>query len=95
MVSADVRKQIPYTELPNFTEVVAVGTAAALVSIRSITRELSDDKFFYRDGANEAGPCCVKLTKALQDIQRGRARDTFGWLDQVGHYGSYVMSAPE
>lgn len=32
--------QIKYHELPNFTEVMAAGTAAALVPIRSITRRV-------------------------------------------------------
>jgi branched-chain amino acid aminotransferase len=32
--------QIKYSELPNFTEVMAAGTAAALVPIRSITRKM-------------------------------------------------------
>ena len=33
-------EQIKYSELPNFTEVMAAGTAAALVPIRSITRRI-------------------------------------------------------
>ena len=33
--------QIKYTELPNFSEVMAAGTAAALVPIRSITRRIA------------------------------------------------------
>ncbi len=33
-------RQIKYSELPNFSEVMAAGTAAALVPIRSITRRL-------------------------------------------------------
>lgn len=33
-------EQIKYSELPNFTEVMAAGTAAALVPIRSITRRM-------------------------------------------------------
>ncbi len=32
--------QIKYAELPNFQEVMAAGTAAALVPIRSITRRI-------------------------------------------------------
>ena len=36
-------KQIKYSELPNFTEVMAAGTAAALVPIRSITRRVHAD----------------------------------------------------
>lgn len=35
------RRQVKYTEFPQFTEVMAAGTAAALVPIRSITRRLT------------------------------------------------------
>ncbi|KLU81102.1 branched-chain-amino-acid aminotransferase 1 [Magnaporthiopsis poae ATCC 64411] len=40
------KRQIKYAELPNFTEIMAAGTAAALVPIRSITRRMgaSDPK---------------------------------------------------
>lgn len=34
----NTEKQIKYTELPQFSEVMAAGTAAALVPIRSISR---------------------------------------------------------
>lgn len=36
------KRTIKYSELPNFTEVMAAGTAAALVPIRSITRRASE-----------------------------------------------------
>ncbi|KAL8335258.1 hypothetical protein RB598_009450 [Gaeumannomyces tritici] len=36
------KRQIKYTELPNFSEIMAAGTAAALVPIRSITRRMAD-----------------------------------------------------
>ncbi|KAK3393348.1 aminotransferase [Podospora didyma] len=36
------KRPIKYSELPNFTEVMAAGTAAALVPIRSITRHITD-----------------------------------------------------
>lgn len=38
--------QIKYSELPNFTEVMAAGTAAALVPIRSITRRTAPSASF-------------------------------------------------
>lgn len=75
--------QIKYEELSTFDEVIAVGTAAALVPIRSITRQSLDQKFLYQDGSSSAGPCCRKLLQALQDIQRGVSNDAFGWREQV------------
>ncbi|EKG18858.1 hypothetical protein MPH_03874 [Macrophomina phaseolina MS6] len=76
-------RSIKYEELSSFDEVIAVGTAAALVPIRSITRQSLDQKFVYQGGSNAAGPCCQKLLQALQDIQRGVSHDAFGWREQV------------
>jgi len=76
-------RPIPYEELPSFSEVMAAGTAAALVPIKSITMESKGDKFVYRDSSDEPGPACVKLLKTLKGIQQGKITDTFGWLSKV------------
>lgn len=68
---------------------MAVGTAAALLPIKSITRKSTSDQFVYRDGSPEAGPCCLKLSKLLKDIQKGRAEDTFGWRMRVDEMKGY------
>lgn len=77
------RRPITYDELPSFSEIVAAGTAAALVPIKSITMRSRDDKFLYRDGSDEAGPAAVKLLTTLKGIQQGKIKDTFGWLEYV------------
>jgi branched-chain amino acid aminotransferase len=76
-------RPIKYDELPTFTEVIAVGTAAALVPVKSITMRSRNDKFTYNGGASEPGPACVKLLTALKSIQQGKVKDAFGWLDLV------------
>ncbi|KAF2199817.1 branched-chain amino acid aminotransferase II [Delitschia confertaspora ATCC 74209] len=76
-------REIPYTELPTFSEVLAAGTAAALVPIRSITMKSKGDKFEYKAAATEPGPCCVKLLSTLKGIQQGKIEDKFGWLLEV------------
>jgi branched-chain amino acid aminotransferase len=76
-------REIPYTELPTFTEVLAAGTAAALVPIRSITMKSKNDKIVYEAAASEPGPACVKLLTTLKGIQQGKIEDTFGWLHTV------------
>lgn len=76
-------RPITYEELPSFSEIVAAGTAAALVPIKSITMRSRNDKFLYRDGSDEAGPAAVKLLSTLKGIQQGKIDDTFGWLDYV------------
>ncbi|KAL8684247.1 MAG: hypothetical protein Q9224_006491, partial [Gallowayella concinna] len=77
------KRPIEYGELPSFTEVMAAGTAAALVPIKSITMKSKGDKFLYQGGGDEPGPACVRLLTTLKGIQQGKIKDSFGWLDFV------------
>ena len=83
------RRSIKYEELSTFTEVMAAGTAAALVPIKSITMKSRNDKFLYQDGSDEPGPACVKLLTTLKGIQQGKIEDTFGWLEYVEEAKGY------
>lgn len=83
-------RPITYAELPSFSEVMAAGTAAALVPIKSITMESKGDKFEYQNGSDEPGPVCVKLLTTLKGIQLGKIKDEFGWLDRVEKPEGYV-----
>jgi len=76
-------REIKYEELPEFEEIMAAGTAAALVPIKSITMKSKGDKFVYQNGNDEPGPHCAKLLATLKGIQQGKIKDTFGWLDLV------------
>ncbi|KAK4992672.1 hypothetical protein LTR50_001006 [Elasticomyces elasticus] len=76
-------REIKYDELPTFSEVMAAGTAAALVPIKSITMRSRNDEFKYHGGDGEPGPVVIKLLSTLKGIQRGKIKDTFGWLDPV------------
>ena len=76
-------RPVTYEELPTFTEIMAAGTAAALVPIKSITMKSRNDKFLYQGGGNEPGPAFVKLLTMLKSIQQGKVEDPFGWLDFV------------
>lgn len=74
------KRRVAYDELKDFTEVMAAGTAASLVPIKSITMRSKGDKFEYAGKEdNEPGPVCVKLLKTLKDIQQGKIEDQFGW----------------
>lgn len=76
--------QIKYEELPSFTEVLAAGTAAALVPIKSITRKSRDETTEYIPAdSNEPGPVIVELLQTLKGIQLGKVKDTFGWNSKV------------
>lgn len=62
---------------------MAVGTAAALLPIKSITRKSTSDKFIYQNGADQPGPCTLKLSETIKGIQKGKIEDTFGWCVKV------------
>ena len=86
-------RPITYEELPSFAEVMAAGTAAALVPVKSITMRSKKEKFHYGDGGEEPGPCCTRLLATLQGIQQGKIKDAFGWLDVVKEAGNYSETA--
>ena len=77
------QRPVKYEELPSFTEVMAAGTAAALVPIKSITMKSKNDKFLYQGGGDEPGPACIKLLTTYKAIQSGKMEDQFGWRDYV------------
>lgn len=76
-------RSIKYEELPEFTEVIAAGTAAALVPIKSITMKRKGDKFTYQNESDEPGPAFTKLLTTYKAIQLGKTKDIYGWLDPV------------
>lgn len=76
------KRPIPYGELKEFDEVLAAGTAAALVPIKSVIMKSRGDKFEYLQ-SSEPGPVCLKLLATLRDRQFGRVEDDKGWLTRV------------
>ncbi|KAG9258288.1 aminotransferase [Emericellopsis atlantica] len=77
------RRPVKYTELEHFSEIMACGTAVALVGIRSITRESTNEVLRYSDRNGELGPYTKILQEHLCDIHKGRAADRFGWMHKV------------
>ena len=77
------RRCILYKELSTFTEVIAAGTAAVLVPIKSITMRSAGHRFVYGDGSDKPGRIVSKLLSMLKGIQTGAIEDQFGWLDYV------------
>ena len=74
------RRRIDYAELPEFKEIMAAGTAASLVPIKSITMQSRDDKFEYPINEKlDPGPVCGQLLSTLKGIQQGKVKDQFGW----------------
>ncbi|KAI9796309.1 MAG: hypothetical protein M1833_006394 [Piccolia ochrophora] len=87
--------EIPYTELHTFTEILAAGTAAALVPIKSITHRTADNKFTYGDGTDDYGSAFTRLLTTLRGIQQGKLHDTFGWRERVQEPEAYGWKAIE
>ncbi|KAL3420505.1 branched-chain-amino-acid aminotransferase TOXF [Phlyctema vagabunda] len=75
------KRSIKYEELKTFSEVLAVGTAASILPIKSISRKLTNDKFVYTD--SDVGPVHKQLSQTLKDIQKGRQEENFGWTYSV------------
>ncbi|GJP94894.1 hypothetical protein CBS147353_3020 [Aspergillus niger] len=75
------KRSVKYEEIREFDEVIAAGTAAGLVPVRSITMKSKGDKWGFECGGEkgEGGPVCRKLLGLLQGIQTGEVEDVFGW----------------
>lgn len=81
------KRRVPYNEIGDFDEVMAAGTAAALVPIRSVTMKSRGDRFEFDDGREgQGGEVCANLLRALKGIQNGSIQDPFGW--------NYVVRRP-
>ena len=74
------RRQVLAEELAEFDEVGAVGTAAVITPVSSIT--YGDREFIFGNGKN-AGPVLTKLHDKLTGVQRGELEDTHGWLYEI------------
>ncbi|THW07540.1 branched-chain amino acid aminotransferase [Aureobasidium pullulans] len=75
--------KISYSELSDFREVFAAGTAAGLVPVRSITRKSTGEKFTFDSGDGEGGPDCLRLREKLTAILQGDEADIYDWCRVV------------
>lgn len=71
------RRSIPWSEIGNFIEVGACGTAAVITPISSITR--SDEVHRFGD-ESRPGPHLQRLYDEIQSIQYGETEDRHSWL---------------
>ncbi|EED13060.1 branched-chain amino acid aminotransferase, putative [Talaromyces stipitatus ATCC 10500] len=77
------RRLVKYEELSQFSEVIACGTAATVMPIKSITMKSTADKFVYGNGSSEPGPIASKLGRTIEAMQKGRIKDNFGWITRL------------
>lgn len=73
-------REVPYTELKDFVEIGACGTAVVVTPVCAIHR---NDEIIEISDENECGPLMRKLHDAVQDIQFGRAPDTHNWCYEI------------
>lgn len=74
------RRPVAIDEVPALDEVGAVGTAAVLTPMSSITYH--DKEMKFGDGTT-VGPVLTKLYEMYTRIQTGQEKDPFGWLVEV------------
>ncbi len=73
-------RAVPFTEISEFVEVGACGTAAVISPIQSITYQGKEIVYLPDE---KPGPHCTKLYNALTAIQYGDAPDTHGWTEEI------------
>ena len=74
------RRPIPYTEIKEFVEVAACGTAVVVTPVWEITR--GDDVIVISD-KDAVGEHLQKLYETVQGIQYGVLEDVHGWCHEV------------
>ncbi|HON09600.1 MAG TPA: branched-chain amino acid aminotransferase [Chitinispirillaceae bacterium] len=74
------KRQIPVTELPEFAEIGACGTAAVITPVYSIT---DGDKVYTFGKQDEAGETLTRFYKQIQGIQYGELEDKHQWMVPV------------
>ncbi|KAF7512375.1 hypothetical protein GJ744_001943 [Endocarpon pusillum] len=78
------RRPVPFSELASLSEVLAVGTAASVLPIASVSRLSTDEKYVFVGADGKAGEVGVELAALLKAYMRGEVEDEFGWRYEVG-----------
>ena len=75
------KRAVPYTELRDFDEIGACGTAVVVTPVNEIVR---GDELINVGPENGCGPVLQKLYNRVTAIQYGEEEDKFGWTYEVG-----------
>jgi len=73
-------RPVALTELREFIETGACGTAAVITPIESITLD-GEEIVYLPDG--KSGPHCTAFYERLTSIQHGDAEDKYGWTEEL------------
>jgi len=76
------RRHIAVTELADFEEVGACGTAAVITPISRIDDADTGESYVFTEN-DEPGKVCLKLYSTLRAIQYGESEDPYGWTTIV------------
>ncbi len=74
-------REVPFTEVPEFSECGLCGTAAVISPVGIINDHGKEIEF--SNGMEKMGPVLTKLYDTLTGIQMGRLEDKFGWVHEV------------
>jgi branched-chain amino acid aminotransferase len=66
-------------ESGHLTEAFACGTAAVVTPIGRVKGIEGE----FTIGGQSVGPLTIRLRSALVDIQRGKAPDPYGWVEEI------------
>jgi branched-chain amino acid aminotransferase len=79
-------REIPVSELADFDEVLAVGTAVVVTPVGSVTMFDADgNEKVYEFGGGEIGPSTKRLYERVRAIQNGETDDKHGWNVQISN----------
>jgi len=74
------QRDIPVSEMKDFDEVLAVGTAVVVTPVGSITQIDEDgEETTYEFGGHEIGETTKQLYNRVRAIQNGEEEDKYGW----------------
>ncbi|KAL4789410.1 aminotransferase [Aspergillus venezuelensis] len=77
------KRSIAFTEVSEFVEVLAAGTAAMLVPVESVERRLTAEVIQYSVNYADPTSAFAQLYKALSGVQQGLVPDQWGWTQEV------------
>ncbi|KAK8022511.1 aminotransferase [Apiospora rasikravindrae] len=75
-------RDVPFSSIGELDEVVAVGTAAAAVPVKSLVRLSMNQKFGF-PGSDKKEAKLLELSRLVASIQRGHTDDVQGWNWEV------------
>ncbi|KAK8091780.1 aminotransferase [Apiospora hydei] len=75
-------RDVAFSSIGELDEVVAVGTAAAAVPVKSLVRLSTNEKFGFPGSGKKEGKL-LALSSLVARIQRGQAEDVEGWNWEV------------